>query len=243
MAILLLLLTGCGKKETAPTAYTVGENSVPSLDTIMAEGEGVFASSDGPIPDYPEDHLFYYRHVTAPKDLALRYQDKLLEEGFVLIDENNEEIEEADDVRERSGTILLGKPAAEGTGIFRVIMGWSQNSCSVQTAVIEGEIAMIPEEPDPEEGPSPTTLPEQVEYFRTMSPSELGLTGSTMEDYHIFPTEGLVEVDDITCRQINVYTDENTDGGHAIVGTYLLSLDEQHLFKLNLLTNEIETLK
>ena len=169
LLLLTLCLTGCGDKgPTAPTSYTVGENTVPSLDTIMAEGEGLFASDDGPIPDYPEDHLFYYRQVTAPKDLALRYMDTLKGEGFTLINEANEEIEEADDVRERSGTIIMAKSAKEEGSLFRVIMGWSKDSCSVQTAVIEGSITYIPEEPEPDQsGSAPPPSPSR---WTTSSP-------------------------------------------------------------------------
>ena len=245
LLLFTLCFTGCGDKgPTAPTTYTVGENTVPSLDTIMAEGEGLFASDDGPIPDYPEDHLFYYRQVTAPKDLALRYMDTLKGEGFTLINEANEEIEEADDVRERSGTIIMAKSAKEEGSLFRVIMGWSKDSCSVQTAVIEGSITYIPEEPEPDQsGSAPTPITEQVDYIKSMTPAELGLPGDSMANYHVLPAEGIVMVDDISCRRISVYSSDDKDASNTILGTYLVSLDQQHLYRVDILTQKVEVLK
>lgn len=246
LALLLALsLTACGDKgPTAPEAYTVGENTVPSLDTIMAEGEGVFASDDGPIPDYPEDHLFYYRYVTAPKDLALRYMDTLEGEGFTLIDEENREIEEPDDVGERSGTIIMAKSAKEEGSLFRVIMGWSKASCSVQTAVIEGSIEYIPKEPKPGlSGSSPTSITDQIDYLMGLSPETLGLLGDSMAQYDVLPVEGIVKVDSIDCRQLNVYASDPGDISNTIAGSYLISLDQQHLYKLDPLTQEIEVIQ
>lgn len=244
MTALMLLLTGCNKGPTAPETYTMGENSVPSLDTVMAEGEGVFASDDGPIQDYPEDHLFYYRQLTAPKDLALRYMEALQGEGFILVNEDNEEIEEATDVRDLSGLIILAKPAAEENCTFRVSMGWSSTSCTVQTAVIEGGITYIPKEPEPAQSTSsPTTITEQVDYLKSLTPAELGLDGDTMAGYEVLPAEGIVKVDDVSCRQLSVYTTDERDSSNTILGTYLLSLDQQHLYRVDLLTQEVEVLK
>ena len=222
----------------------MGENSVPSLDTIMAEGEGVFTSDDGPIKDYPEDHLFYYRQLTAPKDLALRYMETLQGEGFILVNEDNQEIEEATEVRELSGLIILAKPAAEENCTFRVSMGWSSSSCTVQTAVIEGNIAYIPKEPEPDRsGAAATTITEQVDYLKSLTPAELGLSGESMEGYHVLPAEGIVKVDDISCRQLSVYATDERDSSNTILGTYLLSLDQQHLYRVDLLTQAVEVLK
>lgn len=244
--LFVLTLAGCGKKgPEAPEAYTVGENSVPALDTIMAEGEGVFASDDGPIPGYPEDHLFYYRQIAAPKDLALRYMDTLRSEGFTLVNEDNQEIEEAEDLRDSSGVFMMAKPAVEENSIFRVVMGWSKASCSVQAAVLEGSIAFIPkEEPGPDQpAASPTTITEQVDFLKTMAPAELGLPGNSMEDYDILPAEGIVMVDDISCRRISVYASDEKDASNTILGTYLLSLDQQHLYRVDLLTQEVEVIR
>ena len=43
----LFCLAGCGKKDaTPPMFYTLGEDTTPSLDQIMEEGEGTLLTID-----------------------------------------------------------------------------------------------------------------------------------------------------------------------------------------------------
>ena len=76
-----------------------------------------------------------------------------------------------------------------------------------------------------------------------MTPAELGLPGDSMANYHVLPAEGIVMVDDISCRRISVYSSDDKDASNTILGTYLVSLDQQHLYRVDILTQKVEVLK
>ncbi len=112
----------------------------------------------------------------------------------------------------------------------------------------EEEKEVDPENRDPaddgndidEEGAEPMSVSQAVNYMMTLPPSLLGLEGSSMTEYDIYPGGAVVRVDGMACTEMSVYSKSDTAGTNNIVSTYLLSRGEiRHLFKLDKVTKQV----
>lgn len=250
LAVLALcLLTACKKENAALEVYTLGESeadAVVALDTILEEDEAVLASIDAPTDQAVTEgleihHTYHYRKMHDPAVLAARYIALLREEeqGFAVIDGENRKILEEPDTDLLWGTVILGKAAAEneeaGRRILRVIVGWSEYAVAVQVAYVNGSI--LPpivekeEEEKTEAAPKPTDIAQQVEYFTSLNPQALGLEGDDMKAYMVFPQQGWVMIDDVSCREISVYRQDAQTATNVLAGTFYLSSDLTHIYK------------
>ena len=250
LAVLALcLLTACKKENAALEVYTLGESeadAVVALDTILEEDEAVLASIDAPTDQAVTEgleihHTYHYRKMHDPAALAARYIALLREEeqGFAVIDGENRKILEEPDTDLLWGTVILGKAAAEneeaGRRILRVIVGWSEYAVAVQVAYVNGSI--LPpivekeEEEKTEAAPKPTDIAQQVEYFTSLNPQALGLEGDDMKAYMVFPQQGWVMIDDVSCREISVYRQDAQMATNVLAGTFYLSSDLTHIYK------------
>ncbi len=250
LAVLALcLLTACKKENAALEVYTLGESeadAVVALDTILEEDEAVLASIDAPTDQAVTEgleihHTYPYRKLHDPAALAARYIALLREEeqGFAVIDGENRKILEEPDTDLLWGTVILGKAAAEneeaGRRILRVIVGWSEYAVAVQVAYVNGSI--LPpivekeEEEKTEAAPKPTDIAQQVEYFTSLNPQALGLEGDDMKAYMVFPQQGWVMIDDVSCREISVYRQDAQTATNVLAGTFYLSSDLTHIYK------------
>ncbi len=250
LAVLALcLLTACKKENAALEVYTLGESeadAVVALDTILEEDEAVLASIDAPTDQAVTEgleihHTYHYRKMHDPAALAARYIALLREEeqGFAVIDGENRKILEEPDTDLLWGTVILGKAAAEneeaGRRSLRVIVGWSEYAVAVQVAYVNGSI--LPpivekeEEEKTEAAPKPTDIAQQVEYFTSLNPQALGLEGDDMKAYMVFPQQGWVMIDDVSCREISVYRQDAQTATNVLAGTFYLSSDLTHIYK------------
>ena len=250
LAVLALcLLTACKKENAALEVYTLGESeadAVVALDTILEEDEAVLASIDAPTDQAVTEgleihHTYHYRKMHDPAALAARYIALLreAEQGFAVIDGENRKILEEPDTDLLWGTVILGKAAAEneeaGRRILRVIVGWSEYAVAVQVAYVNGSI--LPpivekeEEEKTEAAPKPTDIAQQVEYFTSLNPQALGLEGDDMKAYMVFPQQGWVMIDDVSCREISVYRQDAQTATNVLAGTFYLSSDLTHIYK------------
>lgn len=251
LAVLALcLLTACKKGDVPLEIYTLGEDeadTVIALDTILEEDEAILASIDEPTDQAVTEGLeiartYHYRKMHDPAALAARYIALLQEEeqGFVPIDAENRKTTEEPDTDLLWGTVILGKAAAEneeaGKRILRVIVGWSEYSVAVQVAYVSGSILppLVEKEDDKENTetmPQPTDIAGQVEFFTSLDPQVLGLEGSDMKAYMVFPKQGWVMVDDVSCREISVYRQDEQTATNVLVGTFYLSSDLTQVYK------------
>ena len=250
LAVLALcLLTACKKENAALEVYTLGESeadAVVALDTILEEDEAVLASIDAPTDQAVTEgleihHTYHYRKMHDPAALAARYIALLREEeqGFAVIDGENRKILEEPDTDLLRGTVIRGTAAAEteeaGRRILRVIVGWSEYAVAVQVAYVNGSI--LPpivekeEEEKTEAAPKPTDIAQQVEYFTSLNPQALGLEGDDMKAYMVFPQQGWVMIDDVSCREISVYRQDAQTATNVLAGTFYLSSDLTHIYK------------
>ena len=237
-----LSLASCGgsRAPESPEAYVVGENSAPSLDQFIGEAEGTLTQIDEPTEELPDQYTYHYAEILdTPALVELYYQQMTTEEqGFVLTDADYLVQTEGPDLSKLTGEYILVRPAVEDGKLFRLVLGWTQEGvCSVQVSCVDGAI-LEPEEEDPE----PATLVEQIEHMYTYEPALLGLEGTSLLEYKVFPVEGIMSVDGRACRQFNIYQVRQPENVSTIVGLYLLTLDLQNLYQLDRATNMVTLL-
>lgn len=119
--------------------------------------------------------------------------------------------------------------------VITVRITWSKGQCVVTADEEEGEVTSPPPKPGP--GPSITVRGAQ-ERLQAMEPSKLGLPGASMEEYEIFPENGVEMVDNVACIRLDVY-DENG----MFMGSYLMSINGEHLYQVDPVTNSIRVLE
>lgn len=97
--------------------------------------------------------------------------------------------------------------------------------------------------PDETDTRDPLTLADAVGFLSLMHPSDLGLSGTSMTDYHVYPEEGSVLVDGLSCVKLGVYELMPHAGTNQIAGIYLLARDLTALYRLDTNTNTVTMLQ
>ena len=248
----LCLLTACGGGDEALEVYTLDESgeSVVALDSLLAAGEAVMTYVDTPTEAATQaglslSHTYRYGQMEDSAALAARYIGVLRgEQGFTPVDDQNRELAEDPNLETLTGSMILArKLESDAKKLFRVVVDWSEYAVAIQVAEAEGRILPPPEPPPEDNGenaantgsgggsaPRPTSMAEQVDYFSTLDPAKLGLDGSDMSAYTVYPQQGRVLVDGISCREIMVYQ-EDARGENVYKGTYFISTDLEHMYK------------
>ena len=228
-------------------AYTLGEDTTISLDTLLEEGEGELIARRSPEKPKGDEssnvdtRYTYIYELTNPAEVMNRYLDAVLggEQGFSLVSEDYVILDEQrPELQDAEGVLILARPSVVEGHIFQLVIGWSQASANLAVRVSAPEGAVTKPEPEPE--PEPTSVSEQMEQLRGMTPAELGLAGASMDNYTIFPVDGFVTVNGQECRRFNLYPQGDTG---SIAGTYFLSTDKQHVYVLDPNTNTVSTIR
>ena len=246
----LCLLSACKKEEGDLEVYSLGESeedAVVALDSILDEGEAMLASIDAPTDaaiaeKLDVSHTYHYRKMEDPAALAERYIKVLMgtEQGFEVIDAENHRVTDPPVPDVLAGEVILGKAAVAttedgGSRILRVVVGWSEYAVAVQVSYMDGRILspVKPEEPEKneEEEAPPTSISEQKDYFYTLDPRKLGLEGDDMNDYQVYPKQGWVLIDDISCREMSVYLEDVRTATNTYMGSFYLSSDMKSVFQ------------
>ncbi len=81
--------------------------------------------------------------------------------------------------------------------------------------------------------PAKKTVPESVDYIRTLPPAKLGLEGDSMDAYEIIPEGNVVLVDGVQCTEMFVYRVDEETGTNCFMGSYLLSRADNRLYSLD----------
>ena len=119
-------------------------------------------------------------------------------------------------------------------------------SSATESILLEPEdSAASSAEPDakPADTRDPLTLADAVGFLSLMHPSDLGLSGTSMTDYHVYPEEGSVLVDGLSCVKLGVYELMPHAGTNQIAGIYLLARDLTALYRLDTNTNTVTMLQ
>ena len=113
-------------------AYTVGEDTVASLDTILEEGEGeLLALRTTPEKSKVEEEgrLTYIYEISSPATVMNRYLDLVLggEVGFSLVDETYLIQEKRPELVDEEGALMVAKASVVEGKVFQLAIGWSQD--------------------------------------------------------------------------------------------------------------------
>lgn len=236
----LLFLSGCGGDSASlPETYAVGEESMPALGMVGAVGtEGTTFTAPGDEEENEEGSeeesktlSYVYSGLSSGRAEAEIYVTALMVNyDYKAIDEEGI-IQEAPDFSTEEGSVLLGKNTEAGDGILQLALQWTADSCTVDVSFVEGLQVSEPK-------PLPSlTVTEAVDTIEGLSPSQLGLEGTSMDAYLVYAREGYVLVDGEACYQLDVYNED-----HSIQETCLLSLDGQLLYSLDRSTGQITEL-
>ena len=125
--------------------------------------------------------------------------------------------------------------------VLTVRITWSEGQCVVVTGEEEGKITS-PAHGGPGSTPSISVRDAEAQLL-SMTPAELGLPGTSMEiEYEVFWQNGTELVNGVTCIRLEVYN--SSDGPHPnlYAGSYLMSVDGAHLYRLDTATNEVQEL-
>lgn len=135
-------------------------------------------------------------------------------------------------------------PAAEEPVrmVLTVRITWSEGQCVVTADEAEGTVTSPPRTQQTPASSSVTIRGAQAR-LEGMTPAELGLSGETMENYTVFPMDGVEMVNGVACITLYVYSDKNSQNGNEFMGSYLMSIDGLHLYRVNPITGEIEVLE
>lgn len=233
---------GLGKKDPAEPeipkdleTYTVGEDSVSALDSILEEGECIL--------------LVAQKVEQVPKALEDSASEDSSQEDSSQEDSSEKEEDGSDEMGEQYLYIYdVASPAAVVDRYLDAVLGGEQGMSLLdeesivsderpvledslgtvtlaKTSTQEGHLFQVvigwskascltlrvsaPEGvlqyPEVEDPLDLATLAEQMDQLKNMDPKELGLSGASMDEYEIYAGEGFVTVDGTPCRKFNIY--------------------------------------
>lgn len=229
-AAALALLAGCGgESEALPETYALGEESLPAL----GEAQGVTSDAGVSCTVTTDEEngvtTYAYSGLTSGQETAQAYLQTLEEDyGCSPIDEDGVRLEDAA-VSGEEGQLLVGRDSADGAGILEIELQWGAEDCQLTASILEGQKIR-----DPESSTEPIGVTEAVEQLESMSPEELGQPEGT---YTAYADDGYILVDDDVCYRLHLYGRTAVDTPE-IMGTYLLSLDGQRLYRVDQETGE-----
>lgn len=228
-------LSGCGGNETAspPDIFQVGEDQAPAIQ--LPEG-GVLTQLSLPGEGEEGPSRYVYEELPEAGALASEYTTLLSQEenGFSVVDEKGVESTPPDFTQPEGGVSLAKSSSLDGR-LFQIDVSWSPGECQVSVSTPEGSISSPV-------AAEPMTIRDAVEYLQRQSPDRLGLEeGSSMSDYVIYPKLGTVLVDGIACLELDLFQ-RNAADTLDIVASYLVSGDQQNLFRLDRTTASVEQL-
>lgn len=167
--------------------------------------------------------------------------------GFSLVDDTLVRLKEEEYplMTTHRGSVLLARNAIDEQDAGKALtiqLEWTQDNCFVTVDTPEGRVKDPPPPPSAVNGANAMTLMEAMDFVNTLDPADLGLNGSSMEDYTIYAMDGAVMIDNIPCMHINVYDDNATTGTNVVAGQFFMSADGQHIYRLDPETNTVEEL-
>lgn len=125
--------------------------------------------------------------------------------------------------------------------VLTVRITWSEGQCVVTADEMEGKVTRAPQQTSIG-GESLSVIGAQ-EKLEGMTPAQLGLNGTTMDVYDVFPVDGVEMVDGVACIRLYVYSMDNPEHTNEFMGSYLASIDGKHIYRIDPITNAITVLE
>jgi hypothetical protein len=144
------------------------------------------------------------------------------------------------DFSQQEGFVLLSMADLDTECMLRVLVSWAGSSCIVRVSIVEAPRPSRGEAVDGlTSGGGSLTAEETVSYFETLPPAVLGLEGDSMANYNIYYLDGKVLVNGEPCSRVRIYAESPPEGSNAYMGTFLVTSGRAHLYRLDLLTEEV----
>ena len=239
LALAMCLMTACGDKDEVdpeevpeeelalvPNAYFIGSQSLTAVEAEPGVTlNDLYATESG---------AFVYTYVgfEVVNESVQNYVTRLIdaENGFKIVDGETFRAASAPDFTQPEGTVSLSKPA-DNDKITVIRLDWSADQC---VASISIEDAPVVEDKKPtNKNNIGLTHTGAMDYLKELSPSVLGLEGDSMEAYNIYITSGFTYVDGEACLRVNIYATDASTGTNTHVGTYFMSGNAEHIYRLS----------
>jgi hypothetical protein len=157
-------------------------------------------------------------------------------------EENADSEDDAEESPEESSA-AVPEEAEEENRVCLVQLDWTADSCTVTLKYQEGVIQQRPVETESSSGGgSSLTLATAIDYLKSFNPADIGLDGTSMEDYQIYALDGVILVDNTACLHLKVYRSDNPQQTNQVAGNFLLTGDKQHLYSLDEVNGVVTTI-
>lgn len=127
------------------------------------------------------------------------------------------------------------------TYVHTVRITWSPGECVVTADEEVGKVTAPPNNTVP--AGQALSIRGAQNRMREMAPIKLGLEGESMDGYELIPMDATEMVNGMTCIRINVYNGSDAASPNQFRGSYLMSVDGLHMYRLDTGTNEIVEIK
>jgi hypothetical protein len=232
MTLLLVSLTGCGKKAQMPEQYELGEEE--TITAFVPEGEKISFTQEE--TEEGEAAVYDYSGLSDTGTLIESYAAQMEgeEDPFSVVD-GDMVLTDEPDYTQTEGSVNLAKAAPEDGKVYFLTVDWTEEACTVTVDTREGAISTGEEEEEPaeEQAQEGLTLVTAVDYLRSLTPDELGLDGSSMDEYEIYALDGAVYVDGRPCLRLKVCSTDNLQQANEISGNFLITGDKTHVYSLD----------
>ncbi len=238
LALMLTILVGCGGEDKVddvppeedmalvPNAYFVGSESLIAVQPEQGVKLGQLHVT--------ETGAFVYTYVgfAAVNESVQAYVETLTSEehGFSIVDGESFRAAQAPDYTLTEGTVSLSKPA-ENEKITVIRLDWSADQC---VASISIEDAPVIEKKPAQTNKNNIGLSHSgaSDFLKELHPSVLELEGDSMDAYNIYIMTGFTYVDGEACLRIKIYTENDATQTNVHAGTYFMSGNGEHIYRL-----------
>lgn len=218
-----LLLSGCGGSSAPepPQDYVIGENSLPSLNSLVTLDNDFQYQLSSSGEDDADIVTYVYSQLSSGGITAAAYTNALeTDYGCTVGTEKSPGV--APVFSNPSGQAIVLQTPDDSDECFMLTVQWEETSCSITPSLVPRDEIIQPTENE-------ATVETAVQYMESLSPAYLGLSGSSMEQYTVIPQDGLVRLDEQACLCVNVYLSET----HQFQQSYLLTLPALQVYSLD----------
>lgn len=214
------------KAVTEATEAATEANGGTPPTTKDEEGEEIPDTSF--LDDIPQGSYHYTYDVTTTGksggQVTSDYVNYMQGSGFKIVDPfhpvSNEYYEMlTPDFTQRAGTVALAKKASGTEKIFMILVDWYYTGAAVTVYEETGTLWIAPKKDTTTK--TSLSISDVTDFLESRRPSDLGLEGSSMSEYNVFTSEGLVMVNGVTYRKFII----SGKGTGTYGGTYLVDAD------------------